>query len=1083
MMTLRSRTARLLLPLLVAAGCATTTEPVGPRVVRLTPADGGPGLAMAVGVAGSLSTADRPVHIELAPGRYVLAPTAYTDPACGNCQDATEQVPTTVGLRVSGTRISITGAAADSVVIHTGAGYGVLFDGCDDCVLRDVTVTGGERSADGRATDAAVVVRESTVTLDACVLRDNIGDSATVSGVVVGIAGIAIREAAHVTVSNCRILRNSWDGIAMYRGARAHIADNVVDGIDKAAGARVGGGRGVGIGLTWDAEAVVERNLVRRYWKGIGAFVEANADIRENVVEDILTWGIALWGPDGSQPSARIERNIVYRTGACGVMIERPAGGRSPGTLVDNLVLRTGGNDVYDRGEPYCWQRPIARHGVPAEFVERNNLLAANRQPRDAGAAPAPLPELPLDSVQRRAGGLLSRLATHPALAGALVFSELSDRTEALATVAREWSRLLAAEDGRAGTDADLAVLLDGLRAAAPELRAAAVRGSGRLEREALVDAIAPLLGDPAPRVRAAAAAAIAQSVHGRESARARERLSAALPAGDEDPIVIAAMAEALGRLRHADEAAARETLRLLLPHVIGTNDTRLGVLRGLYFLARQPAARGVFDAAAHDALRRQVIVRSYTAANDARSRGLAVATLAAAGGIDSAVIDSVLTRDTSPFVRREAVAAAGTLREPEAVRAVVQRALADSAAVVRLEALRLHGRRLAASGGCDVLVAAAADAERVVALLAIDQIGSSCAGDTAAGAVLRATVAASDRLAGARALAALAAVEPAAARRHLAQYAADSSVFVRMHAARAAALLNDGALLRRLASDPQPNVRTVAVTALARTMDSADPLFAAQLAEDDSELLMAAAAALGKRSDARAAGALLDALDRVSAQQQQTSRDGRLALLRAAQAAGSAQLVARVQPYLRDFDPVMAASAADVIEAWTGTRPAPAPQPLRAPPVPTFDDLARLERQRFVIELETGAHIVLRLHGFDAPTNAARFARLAESGYYDGLTFHRIVPNFVVQGGSPRANEHSGDGPFTRDEVGLANWRGTVGLSTRGRDTGDAQFYINLIDNVRLDHEYTVFGEVIDGMDAVDGLVEGTRIRRIRAR
>jgi len=121
-----------------------------------------------------------------------------------------------------------------------------------------------------------------------------------------------------------------------------------------------------------------------------------------------------------------------------------------------------------------------------------------------------------------------------------------------------------------------------------------------------------------------------------------------------------------------------------------------------------------------------------------------------------------------------------------------------------------------------------------------------------------------------------------------------------------------------------------------------------------------------------------------------------------------------------------------------------------------------------------------VRLLPFTAPTNAFRFARLARTGYFDGLTLHRVVPNFVVQGGSPGASEYSGDGPFTRDELGASNWRGTVGLSTRGRDTGDAQFYINLIDNVRLDHEYTVFAVVTDGMEIVDRISEGAMIRRV---
>jgi cyclophilin family peptidyl-prolyl cis-trans isomerase len=105
----------------------------------------------------------------------------------------------------------------------------------------------------------------------------------------------------------------------------------------------------------------------------------------------------------------------------------------------------------------------------------------------------------------------------------------------------------------------------------------------------------------------------------------------------------------------------------------------------------------------------------------------------------------------------------------------------------------------------------------------------------------------------------------------------------------------------------------------------------------------------------------------------------------------------------------------------------------------------------------------------------------LAESGYYNGLTFHRVVPNFVIQGGSPGANEYIGDAAFMRDELG--SWphvRGAVGISTRGRDTGDAQIFIDLVDNPRLDHDYTVFAQVLNGIDVVDRILEGDVIEKI---
>jgi cyclophilin family peptidyl-prolyl cis-trans isomerase len=133
------------------------------------------------------------------------------------------------------------------------------------------------------------------------------------------------------------------------------------------------------------------------------------------------------------------------------------------------------------------------------------------------------------------------------------------------------------------------------------------------------------------------------------------------------------------------------------------------------------------------------------------------------------------------------------------------------------------------------------------------------------------------------------------------------------------------------------------------------------------------------------------------------------------------------------------------------------------------------------VVELDNGRRFQIMFNRDLAPLAYARFARLARAHYYDGLTFHRIVPNFVIQGGSPGANEYVGDGPFMRDELGGSHRRGTVGISTRGRDTGDAQIFINLVDNPRLDFEYTVFASVPDAqMEIVDAIQEGTRIVRI---
>jgi peptidyl-prolyl cis-trans isomerase B (cyclophilin B) len=152
-----------------------------------------------------------------------------------------------------------------------------------------------------------------------------------------------------------------------------------------------------------------------------------------------------------------------------------------------------------------------------------------------------------------------------------------------------------------------------------------------------------------------------------------------------------------------------------------------------------------------------------------------------------------------------------------------------------------------------------------------------------------------------------------------------------------------------------------------------------------------------------------------------------------------------------------------------------------RAAPGLSAPDLRRLASARVRVAIAGVGSFELALIASEAPMSALRFVRLVESGYYNGLTFHRVVPNMVIQGGSPGANEYVGDATFMRDELG--QWphvRGAVGISTRGRDTGDAQIFVDLVDNPRFDHDYTVFAHVLNGMDVVDAILEGDVIEKI---
>jgi len=138
-----------------------------------------------------------------------------------------------------------------------------------------------------------------------------------------------------------------------------------------------------------------------------------------------------------------------------------------------------------------------------------------------------------------------------------------------------------------------------------------------------------------------------------------------------------------------------------------------------------------------------------------------------------------------------------------------------------------------------------------------------------------------------------------------------------------------------------------------------------------------------------------------------------------------------------------------------------------------TANPTALIQTSRGVIEIELL---------FDAaPLTVLNFIDLVNQGFYNGLIFHRVVPNFVIQGGCPRGDGWGGPPYFIRCEYSdLPYERGTVGIATSGRDTGGSQFFITHSPQPHLDGRYTVFGQVISGMDVVDQIVVGDLIQNI---
>ena len=333
-----------------------------------------------IGLQAVLSGKVDSLEIYLQPGDYYLSPTSITDSTCGNCEEPNQFVPATAGLEISGSYVRITGPEDRSAVIHTNAGYGIYFNHCKRGIIENLSVTGGIRDPDGNATDAAIVVKNSAVTIRNNHIYGNIGDSAIVVKNIVGVMGICGRENSDLTITDNEIIGNSWDGIALYRDATATIIGNLIDGVDKASSKVAGGGRGVAVGITWNARATIDGNLIKRYWKGIGIFVDANVTARNNIIEDILTWGIAYWDAERGKPVGIIENNIIYSTGACGVSITRSQPGPNPGHLIGNVIVKTAQNPKYDAPDYYCNQCALSISSKPDNFRIDDNQFFNNRR-------------------------------------------------------------------------------------------------------------------------------------------------------------------------------------------------------------------------------------------------------------------------------------------------------------------------------------------------------------------------------------------------------------------------------------------------------------------------------------------------------------------------------------------------------------------------------------------------------------------------------------------------------------------------------------------------------------------------------
>ncbi len=135
-------------------------------------------------------------------------------------------------------------------------------------------------------------------------------------------------------------------------------------------------------------------------------------------------------------------------------------------------------------------------------------------------------------------------------------------------------------------------------------------------------------------------------------------------------------------------------------------------------------------------------------------------------------------------------------------------------------------------------------------------------------------------------------------------------------------------------------------------------------------------------------------------------------------------------------------------------------------------------------IEFENGEKIVIELYSNEAPGTVANFEKLANDGFYNGLTFHRVIPGFVAQGGCPTGNGTGGPGYTIKCET-EGNPRkhvpGALSMAHAGRDTGGSQFFIVHESQPHLDGVHTVFGQVIEGLESVYRIKQGDVMKEVK--
>lgn len=589
-----------------------------------------------------------------------------------------------------------------------------------------------------------------------------------------------------------------------------------------------------------------------------------------------------------------------------------------------------------------------------------------------------------------------------------------------------------------------------------PATRVRAALALARIQDLSSVPALTEALSDDDPSVRGEAAFALGQTF----DKSTEQALMRALET-EADPAVKEALVEALGKV--GDESASGALAAALDSPEAGVR-CRAAIALGLLGRREVPHAGADLALVRHaDEFDDEVRWRVFYALARRKVPGALDVFIAGLG-------------DRRALVRAYSARGLGELRSGRGLFPLIS-VLADEDWRVAVNAARALGR-FNDRRAVEPLVHAAGFDNEHIALTAVDALGNL--GGSRACELLEDMAESGNWRLSAAAVKALAAADSVAAFSYLVGMVGSPDPRLRAAAAEglgiAADSLSTATLMDLVSHENEPVVLAAALDGLAGA-DGVEMEKMRALARRCDDMVVAAslAAVFGESGDKGFAPELVSLYRRFPEVADVTPH---VEILEALGKIGGSESVSLLEEALGDPRRPVAEKAAWALKEITGEdRSAYVPVNSTISGQPDLGYARKLSGARVRLVTERG-DIVIKLMTDDAPLTAANFVRLVERGFYDGLTFHRVVPDFVIQGGCPRGDGWGGPGYMIPCEYNrLTYGRGTVGMALAGKDTGGSQFFITHSPQPHLNGRYTIFGEVERGMAVVDEVQVGDKI------